>query len=63
MKSMSDIIAEVLESPDIQKKMKETLELMNNTNPSELCSLCGNHCGKGHMICPDCYGREKFKGD
>ena len=63
MKSTADIIAEVFESPDIQKKMRKTLELMNNVNPSELCILCRKHCGKGHMICPDCYGREKFKED
>lgn len=56
MKSFSDVIAEVWESPDIQKKLKETLKLMNNVNPSEKCVNCKKHCGKGHMLCPDCYG-------
>jgi len=63
MKSISDIIEEVIESPAMQKKFKKTAELMDNVNPSELCMLCGIHCGKEHMICPNCYGREKFKGD
>lgn len=58
MKSISDIFEEVFESPDIQKKFKETLELMNNVNPSGLCILCKTPCGKEHMICPDCYTRE-----
>jgi len=61
MKSELDIMMEVWNSPAIQKKLKETLELMNNVNPSGLCVLCKTPCGKGHMICPDCYAREKFR--
>jgi len=63
MKSVSDIMTEVLESPDMKRKLKETLELMNNVNPSGLCMFCGIHCGKGHMICLDCYGKQKLMED
>lgn len=54
-KSISDIIVEVLESPDIQHKMKDTLDRMNNINPGEECMNCNKKCGRGHMLCADCY--------
>lgn len=54
-KSVAQIMADVWESPEIQKKLKETLELMDNINPRKICLGCGKNCGKEHLLCIDCY--------
>jgi hypothetical protein len=56
---LADILEEEFDRMINSQKFKDILELMNNINPSERCMLCGADCGKAHMICVECYAREK----
>lgn len=58
-KSIADIISEEFDKVFTPERVRQLQELMDNVNPSGLCLLCHAECGKGHLICTECYRREK----